>query len=176
MREVAVRFPDWWDSELFGPPHREAELVLLEELHALLRRAGLLRKRKRSVQLTKRARAVRDDPDGLLESLAPHLISGDPFEREVAELACAVLLVDRELDRDALGEAVHGAVTGTWRTGEGTPVTQPDVERTMRPFLLGLVALGPLSEDRPGRRRLSLSDVGAALLARALRHRATTAR
>lgn len=173
VREAAVRFPDWWNSKLFGPPHREAELPLLEELHALLRRAGLLRKRGRRLLLTKRARSARDDPDALLEALALHLIGGDPFEREVAELASAVLLCERELDRDALSQAVHEAVAGAWRGGDGAPVTQPHVDGSMRPFLYGLLGLGPLSDGRPKRRRLSLDDVGAELLARSLRHRAT---
>jgi hypothetical protein len=173
VREAAVRFPDWWNSKLFGPPHREAELPLLEELHALLRRTRLVRKRTGRLLLTKRAHSVRDDPDALLEALAPHLIGGDPFEREVSELACAVLLCERELDRDALMEAVHEAVAGAWRRGDGAPVTQPHVEGTMRPFLYGLLGLGPLSDDRPARRRLSLDDAGAELLARSLRHRAT---
>jgi tetratricopeptide (TPR) repeat protein len=173
VREAAVRLPDWWNSKLFGPPHREADLPFLEELHALLRRSRLLRKHKRRLLLTNRARSARDDPDSLLEALAPYLIDGDPFKREVSELACAALLVERELDRDALVEAVHGAVAGAWRKGDGGPVTQPHVDGTMRPFLYGLVGLGPLSDGRP--RRLALSDIGAELLARSLRHRATAA-
>ena len=176
VRDAAVRFPDWWNAKLFGPPHREAELPLLEELHVLLRRARLLRKLKLRLLLTKLARSAREDPDALLEALAPHLIYGDPFERDVAELAAAVLVRERELDRDALTDAVHGAVAGAWRGGDGGPVTKSHVEGTMSSFLWGLLGLGLLSADRPGRRRLALSDVGAELLARSLRHRATAVR
>lgn len=180
VREAAARFPDWWDAELFGPPHREADLHLLEELHALLRRARLLRKRKRRLLLTRRARAAREDPGALLDAIAPHLICGHPFEREVAELAYAVLLAERELDRASLVGAVHSAVAGGWRRGDGSLVSERHVAATMNPFLWVLLGLGPLSDDRqrgrlpPGSRwRLALSDAGAELLARALRHRAT---
>jgi hypothetical protein len=127
-----------------------------------------LRKRGRRLLLAKRAQGVCDDPDALLEALAPHLIGGDPFEREVAELAAAALLVDRELDREALARA--------WRRGDGAPVTQPHVEGTTGSFLYGLLGLGPLSDGGPERRSLSLSDIGAELLARSLRHRATATR
>lgn len=173
VREIAVRFPDWWDLDLFGPPHREAELALLEALHALSRRARLLRRRKRRLLLTARAKSARQDPEGLLEALASHLIEGDPFEREVAELASAILLTERELDRDELAATVHGAVAGSWRTPDG-PVTQRHVHATLAPFLHAVIGLGSLS-DRPDWRRLSLTDVGAELLARCLRHRATAA-
>jgi hypothetical protein len=33
VREAVERYPDWWDSEMFGPPHREAEVYPLEVLH-----------------------------------------------------------------------------------------------------------------------------------------------
>ncbi len=172
VREAAARFPDWWDSELFGPPHREGELALLEALHALGRRARLLRRRKRRLLLTAQAKSARQNPEGLLEALAPHLVDGDPFEQEVAELGSAALLVERGLDRDELAATVHGAVASSWRTPEG-PVTQRDVEAALAPFLHAAIGLGPLS-DRPDR-RLRLSDVGAELLARFLRHAATVA-
>lgn len=171
VREAAVRFPDWWDSELFGPPYREAELALLEALHAVSRRAGLLRRRGRRLLLTARARVALEDPAALLEAIARHLIAGDVFEREVAELASAVLLAERELDRDALGATVHVAVADGWRTADG-PASQRNVEAALVPFLHAAIGLGPLS-DRPGRRCLTLSDVGEELLARALRCKAT---
>jgi len=170
VREAAARFPGWWDSELFGAPYREAELALLEALHALTQRARLLRRRGRRLLLTPRARAALREPEALPEAVAPHIIDGDPFEREVAELASAALLVERQLERDALAATVHGAVAGSWRTADG-PVTQRDVESALTPFLHAAIGLGALS-DRPDRRRLSLGDVGAELLARALRRRA----
>ena len=34
VREVAERWPHWWHHELFGPPHREADLPVLVQTHA----------------------------------------------------------------------------------------------------------------------------------------------
>lgn len=170
VREAAVEFPHWWDAELFGPPHQEAELVLLEALHALAREARLLRKYKGRLLLTAQAKTVQHDPEVLLEAVTPHLYPGDPFEREVAELASAVLLVERELDREALTATVHDAVSEDWRS-EGGPLTEYGVAGALAPFRHTMIGLGPLS-DRPDRERLSLSDAGAELLARSLRQSA----
>jgi hypothetical protein len=49
-REAAERWPHWWNHELFGPPGREAELPVLEETHAGLRRLRLLRKQRETVR------------------------------------------------------------------------------------------------------------------------------
>ncbi|MGH2945236.1 MAG: hypothetical protein ACRDPC_03050 [Solirubrobacteraceae bacterium] len=171
MREAAARFPGWWNSELFGAPNREAELALLEALHALTRRARLLRRRGRRLLLTARGRSALREPGALLEAVAPHIIGGDIFEREVAELASAVLLVERQLERDALAATVHAAVAGSWRTADG-PVTERHVAAALAPFLHAAIGLGALS-NRPDSRRLALGDVGAELLARALRRTAT---
>ncbi len=171
VREAAERFPHWWDAELFGPPHQEAELVLLEALHTLAREAGLLRKRKRRLLLTARAKAVLREPESLIEAVAPHLYTSDPFQREVAELASAVLLVERELTRDALTEIIHDAVREDWRT-EGGPLEERGVEHALAPFHHTMLALGALS-DEPKRERLSLSDTGAELLACSLRYAAS---
>lgn len=173
VREAAIRFPDWWNSEPFGPPHREAELALLEALHAISRRAGLLRRRGRRLLLTARGRAALAGPEALLEAVAPHLVVGDAFEREVTELASAAHLAEPGLDRDALSATVHAAVAG-WRTEDG-PVSQRDVEFALTPFLHAAIGLGAVS-DRPDRRRLTLSDAGAELLARALRYQATASK
>lgn len=174
VREAAEKFPHWWDAELFGPPHQEAELVLLETLDALAREAGLLRKRKRRLLPTARAKAILEEPATLIDALAPHLYTGSPFEREVAELASAVLLVERKLGRDALVEAVHDAVREDWRT-EGGPLEERGVERSLAPFRHTVLALGALS-DQPERECLSLLDAGAALLAQALRRSAASTR
>ena len=42
--EAAERWPDWWNAELFGPPHREMDMALFEALREglrLLRAVGL---------------------------------------------------------------------------------------------------------------------------------------
>lgn len=172
VREAADRFPHWWNAELFGPPHQEAELVLLETLDTLAREAGLLRKRKRRLLLAARAKAALEDPATLIDALAPNLYTGSPFEREIAELASAALLVERELARETLTAIVHDATREDWRSGDG-PLTEHGVSRALAPFRHSMIALGLLS-DRPDRERLSLSDVGAELLARSLRQSATS--
>ena len=172
VREAAERFPHWWDAELFGPPHQEAELVLLETLDALAREVGLLRKRKRRLLITARAKAILEEPATLIDAVAPHLYAGSPFEREVAELAGAVLLVKRKLTRDALAETVHDALHEDWRA-EGGPLEERDVERALAPFRHTMLALGALS-DQPDRECLSLRDAGAVLLAQALRRSAVS--
>lgn len=174
VREAAESFPHWWDAELFGPPHQEAELVLLETLDALARSAGLLLKRKRRLLITARAKAVLEEPATLIDAVAPHLFTGGPFEREVAELASAVLLVERKLTRAALAATVHDAVHEDWRA-EGGPLEARGVERALAPFRHTMLALGALS-DQPDREHLSLRDAGAVLLARALRRSAMSAR
>lgn len=113
-------------------------------------------------------------PLTLLDTIASHLIAGDPFHCELGELTSAALLVERELERDALAATVHAAVAGRWRTADGA-VTERGVQASLAPFLHAAIGLGALS-DRSDRRRLSLSDVGVELLARSLRRRATPAR
>jgi hypothetical protein len=169
VRGAAMRFRDWWNAALFGPPHREAELPLLQELHAVSRRAGLLRRRGRRLLLTRQGRAALADADVLAQSAARGLIAGDLFEREVAELASAALVADPELGRAALVATVHPAVADAWRT-EGQPVSQRDVERAVGPFLHAAIGLGALTEH------LTPTADGAELLARALRHSATSSR
>jgi hypothetical protein len=52
VRDAAERWPQWWNHELFGPPHREAELPVLEETHAALRRLRLLRRQRETLRTT----------------------------------------------------------------------------------------------------------------------------
>lgn len=81
--------------------------------------------------------------------------------------------MERQLERDALAATIHSAGAGSWRTADG-PVTQRHVQSGLAPFLHAAIGLGALS-DEPDRRRLTLGDAGAELLARALRRRATAA-
>ncbi|MEJ7892688.1 MAG: hypothetical protein WKF94_08605 [Solirubrobacteraceae bacterium] len=169
VRDAAVRFPDWWNSALFGPPNRAAELPLLEELHALSRRTGLLRRRGRRLLLTRRGEAALTDADVLTQAAARGLIAGDQFEREVAELACAALLTEPIRDSNALVDAVHPAVAEDWRT-EGGPVTTRAVRWALDPFVHAATGLDALT----ARGHMLLTADGSELLARALRHSATT--
>jgi hypothetical protein len=173
VREAVERFPSWWDSDLVGPPHQEAEVALLVSLRDLVQRSRLLRRRKRRLLSTARGRTAREDPGALLAAVAPRLIVGSPFEREVGELASAVLLVEREVSRDELATTLHGAVARLWRGDDG-PVDVQAVDRALSPFLDAVTSTGALSIGSGW--RLSLADAGAELLARSLTHVATAAR
>lgn len=45
VHEAVERYPDWWDNDLFGPAHREADVYPLEVLHTLVDELGLARRR-----------------------------------------------------------------------------------------------------------------------------------
>jgi hypothetical protein len=62
VRDIAERWPDWWNAELFGPPHREWDMPLLGALHEGLKRRRLVRRRAQAAHHCPRAEA-RDGPD-----------------------------------------------------------------------------------------------------------------
>jgi hypothetical protein len=68
VREAAARWPHWWKHELFGPPHREADLRVLEATHGGLRRLRLMRRRRETLHTTARGRQLLADSDALLEA------------------------------------------------------------------------------------------------------------
>ena len=80
VREAAERWPHWWHHELFGPPHREADLPVLEATHAALRQMRLLRRQRETLRTTAQGRALLADPDALLEALHEDLCAGGDFE------------------------------------------------------------------------------------------------
>ena len=85
VREIAERWPDWWNAELFGPPHREMDMPLLEALREGLKRRRLVRRRGRKLLITPRGRKLAADPIALLYELGLDLGGGDPFTAMVAE-------------------------------------------------------------------------------------------
>lgn len=96
VREAVERYPDWWDDDLFGRPHREADVYPLEVLHTLVDEFGLARRRRGVLKLGPRGRALRADSVGLLRTIASliaavggslhldlvlaHLLAGDESE------------------------------------------------------------------------------------------------
>lgn len=70
VREAVDRYPDWWDGELFGQPHREADVYPLEVLHTIVDELKLARPRRSILKLGPRGRALRADPAGLLWTIA----------------------------------------------------------------------------------------------------------
>jgi len=73
VRDAAERWPSWWNAELFGPPHREADVAVLQALHEGLRRVRLLRRRGRQLMATARGRALAWQPATLLSTLGADL-------------------------------------------------------------------------------------------------------
>ena len=122
VREAAERWPDWWDAELFGPPHREADLALLEALHDGLRRLRLVRRRGRKLLATTRGRNLLDDPLALLSELAGDLDGGDPFTAMVADVVIGRLSTSAPCTHDELvAPAIRAAALGGWRDPSRNP-------------------------------------------------------
>lgn len=98
VREAVERYPDWWDSELFGPPHREAEIYPLEVLHTLVDELKLARPRRGILKLGPRGRALRADPSALLATIASTIAAGGASRQ--LDLALAELLARDEQEVD----------------------------------------------------------------------------
>jgi hypothetical protein len=84
VRDVALRWPEWWNAELFGPPHREADLAVLGALHEGLRRLKLMRRRGRKLYATALGRQLAARPALLLEKLVADLGAADPYAEMIA--------------------------------------------------------------------------------------------
>ena len=105
VREAAERWPQWWNHELFGPPHREAELPVLEATHAALRRMRLLRRQRETLRTTAQGGRCSRDPDALCEALHEDLSAGGDFE------AAAWSSIEGALQQDG------PLPTSSWSTG-----------------------------------------------------------
>ena len=92
VREAAERWPQLWRHELFGPPHRESDLPVLEEVHAAVRRLRLMRRQRETLRTTARGRELLADPEALLKLLHDDL-GGDGFD------GAAWLLIEEVLDQ-----------------------------------------------------------------------------
>lgn len=107
VRGAVARWPRWFASELFGPPHREADVPPLTEL-----RQGL--------RTTPAGRRLLDAPDELVRTLAADLGAGDPFV-DVAATATIARLTRGPAVHDDLVSVVRSAVRrGGWATADGS--------------------------------------------------------
>lgn len=177
VREVAERWPSWWEAELFGPPHREDDVTPLWELHKLLRDLRLLRRKGRDVFATKRGRELAADPAALLAALATELLRGEDFHAACSELAVALILDGALIDYgETLAEQVQPAIAAEgWRCGDDAPGMR-DVSWGIAYFLRPAEAIGVLARGEGGSRlsrdALLLTPAGRAALTAALRARA----
>jgi len=170
VREFAECWPDWWDADLFGPPHRETDVNRLWELHQLLRSLKLVYRRGGRIATSKRGRALQDDPPELLRMLAAALLEGDSFEADCANLVAPLLIAGVKAEYGtALAERILPVVADGWWTADG-PVDLRDVSWAIAEFLRPAEAIGLLQGTPPD--EMILCDVGRAALVVGLRARA----
>jgi hypothetical protein len=171
VREAADRWPGWWDAELFGPPHREADLAVLEALHDGLRRLKLMRRRARKLHTTARGRELAGDAPALLQVLMADLGGDDPFTEVVAasvtdKLAQGAPREHDDLVTSALGEALRGG----WQDPDGQAPTERDISWVVSEVLCRGEAYGVIDrrpetgKSRFRRRQLVLTDAARGML------------
>jgi hypothetical protein len=149
VREAAERWPDWWNAELFGPPHREADLALLEALHDGLRRLRLVRRRGRKLLATTRGRNLVNDQIAVLYELAGDLGGGDPFTAMVADVVLDRLSTSAPCTHDELvAPAVQAAALAGWRDPSGNPPGERQVSRYVGDVLRRGEAYGLIERNR----------------------------
>jgi hypothetical protein len=140
-RAAVDRYPDWWDTDLFGPPHREADVYPLEVLHILVDELKLARPRRGILKLGPRGRSMRADPSALLSTIASMIATTGGSAQ--LDLALADLLRGDTQDLDVrllqmLGP-FHGIIGGRFRReAEVTPGG-----RTLAAAILRARAYGP---------------------------------
>jgi hypothetical protein len=135
VREAAERWPQWWNDELFGPPHREAELPVLEETHAALRRLRLLRRERETLLTTTRGRQLLGDPEALLLALHADL-RGAGFDGDAWVLIAEVLNQHGPLASDRLTETVgRHVMSAGWRDADGAPLEGWGLSGALQPVL-----------------------------------------
>lgn len=167
VREAAERWPDWWDAELFGPPHREADLAVLTELHQGLKRLRLVRRRGRRLYSTVRGKDLSRDPGALLAVLAEDLGGGEEFiEAVAAEVVDLLEAADSATWEELDAAALLGVTREGWRLADGRPLGDRDAgwavgEVLRRGEAYGLIERHPdLESPRRLGSRIALSDGG----------------
>ncbi len=172
VREIAERWPEWWNAEQFGPPHREWDMPLVGALHEGLRRRRLVRRRARKLLITARGRKLAADPIALLYELALDLGGGDPFTAMVAGVVVEELEVNAPCTREQLVTSAHEAAQWGWRGPDGGPPSERGVSWVIGDVLCrgeayGLVDHQPdPGEPKSWRTLISLSPAAGMVLGR----------
>jgi Plasmid pRiA4b ORF-3-like protein len=172
VREIAERWPDWWNAELFGPPHREWDMPLVEALHEGLKRRRLVRRRTRKLLITARGLKLAADPIALLYDLGLDLGGGDPFTSMVANMVVEELEENAPRTREQLVGRPHEAAQWGWRGPDGAPPSERGVSWVIGDVLCrgeayGLVNHQPdPAEPKSWRTLISLSPAGRMVLGR----------
>jgi hypothetical protein len=172
VREVAERWPEWWNAELFGPPHREWDMPLVGALHEGLKRRRLVRRRARKLLITARGRKLAADPIALLYDLGLDLGGGDPFTAMVADVVVEELEENAPGTREQLVMPAHEAAQWGWRGPDGGPPSEQGVSWVVGDVLCrgeayGLVDHQPdPAEPKSWRTLISLSPAARMVLGR----------
>ncbi|MEA2369769.1 MAG: hypothetical protein QOH12_163 [Solirubrobacteraceae bacterium] len=154
VREAAERWPDWWDTEMVGPPYQEAELAPLELLDHGLRRLRLVRRRGALLLATVRGKALTTDEPALLRVLAADLGGGDRFGETIAGLVVDMLARDGACMHDQLDAAAWTLVArGGWRDGHGKLPARRDIDAVVSEILWRGTGYGLIERTFPGGRR-----------------------
>ena len=136
VREAAEQWPHWWNHELFGPPHREAELPVLEATHAALRQMRLLRRQREKLHTTAQGRALLADPDALLEALHEDLSAGGDFEAAAWQSIERTLHEHGPLPDAQLAQIVAALLENDgWRETGGAPIDDRALHGELQPLL-----------------------------------------
>jgi hypothetical protein len=172
VREAAERWPVWWNAELFGLPHREADMAVLEELREGLRRKRLVRRRGSKLLATAKGRKLAGDPIALLYQLALDLGRGDLFTAMVAGVVVDTLEQDAPCAHDHLVVPAHEASKWGWRDPDGNPPSERGVSWVVSDVLCRGEAYGLIERNPdPGkpdswRALISLSQAARFVLGR----------
>ncbi len=172
VREAAERWPGWWNAELFGVPHREADMALLEELREGLLRKRLVRRRGSKLLATAKGRKLAGDPIAMLYELALDLGGGDLFTSMVADVVVDALEENAPCTHDELVAPAHEASQWGWRDPDGNPPSERGVSWVVSDVLCRGEAYG-LIERKPDpekphswRALISLSQAARFILGR----------
>jgi Plasmid pRiA4b ORF-3-like protein len=172
VREMAERWPDWWNAELFGPPHREWDMPLVGALHEGLKRRRLVRRRARKLLITARGRKLAADPIALLYDLGLDLGGGDAFTEMVAERVVEALEESATCTREQLVAPAHEAAQWGWRGPDGGPPSEQGVSYVVGDVLCRGEAYGLIdhqadpAEPKSWRTLISLTPAGRMVLGR----------
>jgi Plasmid pRiA4b ORF-3-like protein len=172
VREMAERWPDWWNAEPFGPPHREWDMPLVGALHEGLKRRRLVRRRGRKLLISPRGRKLSADPIALLYEFGLDLGGGDAFTEMVAERVVETLEESATCTREQLVAPAHEAAQWGWRGPDGGPPSEQGVSYVVGDVLCrgeayGLVDHQPdPAQPKSWRTLISLSPAGRMVLGR----------
>lgn len=102
VHAAVERYPDWWDTATVGPPYQEAEVYPLGVLHDIVDQLKLARRQRLTLQLSPKGRALRTNPERLLNEVANAIAADIPAE---LDLGLAHLLVNHqpEIEWDLFG-------------------------------------------------------------------------